>query len=179
MLAGGAGARLGGDKAGAPLAGRPLLAHAVAILRAAGLEVVVVAKPSSVLPAVPGVPVWREPEEPRHPRAGVEHALAGAAGRDVLVCAVDLPCVRPATITAMLASAPGRVSVAAGPDGRIQPLLARYPAGVLPALRAAPAAEALTRTVLGLGPVLVPVPADELRNVNTAEDLAAAAAALE
>src|SRR5439155_10908431 len=63
VLAGGAGRRMGGAKATALLAGRPLVAWAVEALRAGGLdEVAVAAKASTVLPAL-DVPVWLEPEE--------------------------------------------------------------------------------------------------------------------
>ena len=58
VLAGGAGRRMGGAKATALLAGRPLVAWAVEALRAGGLdEVAVAAKASTVLPAL-DVPVW-------------------------------------------------------------------------------------------------------------------------
>jgi len=136
--------------------------------------VVVVAKRDTVLPPDLAVPVWVEPDAPRHPVAGLLHALAGAGGRPVLVCAVDLPGVTAATV-ARLAGAPGEGTVlAADPDGRVQPLLGRYPASAAEALRAAAPDARLTETVLALRPTLLPVPAAELRNVNTPEDLAAA-----
>ena len=50
VLAGGAGSRLGGAKATALFAGRPLIEHVVAAARAGGLEPVVVAKARSPLP---------------------------------------------------------------------------------------------------------------------------------
>jgi len=62
-------------------------------LRAALGEVVVVAKRSTPLPEL-DVPVWIEPDEPRHPRAGIVHALERARGRSVLACAADLPLQR-------------------------------------------------------------------------------------
>ena len=42
ILAGGAGSRMGGDKAMAELGGRPLIAHIAAALDAAGCDVVAV-----------------------------------------------------------------------------------------------------------------------------------------
>ena len=94
VLAGGAGTRLGGAKAGALLAGRPLLSYPLAALRAAVGEVAVVAKAGTELPAVGyGVLIWREPDEPRHPLAGVVEALRRAHGRPVVVLACDLPFV--------------------------------------------------------------------------------------
>ena len=92
LLAGGQGRRLGGEKAMAPLAGRPLISYPLAAMRAVLRDVVIVAKPDTELGAVQeGVEVWREPAEPRHPLVGIVYALSRAAGRDVLVCAADLP----------------------------------------------------------------------------------------
>jgi len=177
VLAGGAGRRLGGAKATAVLRGRPLIAWPLTALGAALNEVVVVAKADTALPSDLGVPVWIEPDAPRHPIAGLLHALAGARGRSVLVCAVDLPGVTAATV-ARLAGASGEgTALAVDPDGRVQPLLGRYPAAAVEVLRAADPDARLTDAIVGLRPTLIPVAAAELRNVNTPEDLAAAEAA--
>ena len=53
VLAGGAGRRLGGDKAVASLNGRALLDYALRTVRRAVGEAVVVAKRDTVLPALP------------------------------------------------------------------------------------------------------------------------------
>src|SRR5215210_7377438 len=94
VLAGGRSRRMGGSKATADLGGRPLLAWPLEALRAVLGDVVVVAKGSTELPPL-DVPVWVEPDEPMHPRAGIVHALERAHGRAVLACAVDLPLVTP------------------------------------------------------------------------------------
>jgi len=92
VLAGGAGRRLGGGgKAGLELRGRPLVAWVAAALGAVTDRVVVAAKEGAVLPALDGAEVWREPVAPVHPLAGIAWTLSRAEGRDVLVCAVDLP----------------------------------------------------------------------------------------
>src|ERR1700735_4550529 len=93
VLAGGRGQRIGGDKAIVSLAGRPLLSYPVRAMLGALDHVVVVAKPSTVLPALDGVAVWREPEHPSHPLVGIAEALRRAAGGWVLVCAGDMPFV--------------------------------------------------------------------------------------
>ncbi|MGB2712363.1 MAG: NTP transferase domain-containing protein, partial [Conexibacter sp.] len=98
VLAGGAGRRIGGGKAVVALHGTPLLAYPVAALQAVLAEVAIVAKADSELPRLPGVAVWIEPDEPRHPLAGVVHALERAQGRAVLVCAGDLPFVSAALV---------------------------------------------------------------------------------
>ena len=109
VLAGGAGSRLGGSKAAALLAGRPLLSYPLAALRAAVGEVAVVAKADTELPAVGyGVLIWREPDEPRHPLAGIVEALRRAEGRPVVVLACDLPFVTAELVRELVARRRGR-----------------------------------------------------------------------
>jgi molybdopterin-guanine dinucleotide biosynthesis protein A len=138
---------------------------------------VVVAKESTPLPDGLASPVWIEPEEPLHPRAGVVHALERAEGRAVLVCAGDLPLVSADLVRRLVAEpAAGAPAVVPRVDGRAQPLLARYEPAALAPLRAAAPDEALTATVLRLQPRLVDFPDPRpFLNVNTPEDLAAAA----
>lgn len=175
VLAGGAATRLGGAKATAELAGRPLISYPLAALAAAGIEAVVVAKPASPLPEGLGVPVLTEPARPRHPLLGVVTVLA-SAGRPVLACACDLPLVT-ADLLARLAATPAPAAAAEGE--RLHPTLAVYPPAALAALREAvaegrPATEALR----GLRPARVAVSAEEAFNVNTAADLTRARALL-
>jgi molybdopterin-guanine dinucleotide biosynthesis protein A len=172
VLAGGAATRLGGDKAGALLDGRPLLAWAVAALRAAGVEAVAVtAKEGAPLPVVDAL-VWREPAEPRHPLAGLRTAIE--RGGDVLTLPVDLPLVGAAALRAVAgADLRGAVAAVACPGGRVQPLVGRF----TPAARDhLPAAGRATDAVLALDPVLVDLPDDGFVNVNAPADLAAAEA---
>jgi molybdenum cofactor guanylyltransferase len=171
VLAGGRARRLGGAKATAQLGGRPLVAWPVAALRAVLDEVVVVAKRSTPLPPL-DVPVWVEPDEPRHPRAGIVHALERANGRAVLACACDLPLVTPLLVRT-IAHAEGTVAVVPRAGGRLQPLLARYEPAALAALSAAPADEPLTATVEALGPSVLDIADDgAFTNANTPEELA-------
>ena len=126
VLAGGRSRRLGGDKATADLAGRPLIAWPLDALRAVLDEVVIVAKSTTRLPDLE-VPVWIEPDEPFHPAVGLVHALEHAGGRAILVCAVDLPLVDAALVERLAAEPAGTdLAVVAGASGRLQPLLARY-----------------------------------------------------
>jgi molybdopterin-guanine dinucleotide biosynthesis protein A len=187
VLAGGRGQRIGGDKAIVSLAGRPLLSYPVRAMLGALDQVVVVAKPSTLLPALGDVAVWQEPEHPSHPLVGIAEALRRAAGGWVLVCAGDMPFVpvpllaslASLAVTASMASAAvrgpdadpgldsdvGRASasapafVAASASGALQPLLGCYgPSCLAPLAAAAREAVAPARAVVeALGPLVVPV----------------------
>jgi molybdenum cofactor guanylyltransferase len=171
VLAGGRSRRMGGSKATADLGGRPLIAWPLETLRAVLDEVVVVAKHSTALPPL-DVPVWVEPDEPRHPRAGIVHALERADGRAVLACAVDLPLVTQLLVRT-IAHAPGAIAVVPRVGGRLQPLLARYEPAALGALRDAPGGEPLTASVEALGPSVLEIGGEEaFANANTPEELA-------
>jgi molybdopterin-guanine dinucleotide biosynthesis protein A len=195
VLAGGAGRRIGGGKATVELRGRPLISYPLRALQAVLAEVVVVAKAGTELPPLPGVPVWTEPDAPRHPLAGIVHALERAAppqgadglgeARAVLVCAADLPFVDPELVE-LLARADAGAAAAVVPraGGRLQPLLARYEPAALAPLAAALAAPgpppSLTGAVEALGPCVLDL-RDEAPffNVNAPEDLLTAAGLLD
>jgi molybdopterin-guanine dinucleotide biosynthesis protein A len=183
VLAGGAGRRLGGSKAAVKLAGRPLISYPLDALGRALGAVAVVAKLDSELPALPGVTVWIEPQEPRHPLTGIVHALRCANGRPVVVCATDLPLVSASLIRSLAeADAGAAPAVLAWADGRIQPTLGRYGSEALrPLARALERPDqALSEMVEALRPKLFEVSdAEELFNVNTPEDLLHARAGLE
>lgn len=173
VLAGGLGRRMGAPKATAPLAGRPLIEYPLGALRSvAEGVVVVVAKRDTELPA--GLARWDEPDEPRHPVAGLVHALE-RAGEPILVCAADMPFV-PAEVLRLVASElrPGVDAAVACCDDALEPLLGAYAPGGLALLRAAEPGEPLRRTVESLTPVLVDVEPEVVFNVNTPEDLAEA-----
>lgn len=175
ILAGGRSRRMGGAKATADLGGRPLLDWPLQALRAVLDEVVVVAKRTTPLPAL-DVAVWLEPDEPRHPRAGIVHALERANGRAVIACAADLPFVTPALVRRLLDEpASGAPAVVPRAAGRLQPLFARYEPAALGPLRDAPPDEALTASVRGLGPRVLDLAEEAaFANVNTPAELAAA-----
>lgn len=179
ILAGGAGSRLGGAKATADLAGRPLISYAIAAARAAGLEPLVVAKLDSPLPAL-DCELIAEADEPRHPLTGVVAALE-RVDAPVVTLPCDLPLL-PAAALGRLATTDAGLAVAAGE--RLHPTLARWTPELLPELRAAQRkGEALARTASRLDAELIdarlltdPVdPAVALLNVNDHDDLALAA----
>ena len=183
VLAGGAGRRMGGGgKATVELAGRPLAAYPTAALRAVCERVVIVCKPGTPLPALPGVDVWEEPEEPRHPLTGIVHALRRARTA-VLVCAVDMPFVTAEACFALLAAGRaagaerggmGPPGVVARSGGRLQPVFGLYRLQALATLEASAPDASLTATVAALAPLAVDLPESLTRSVNTPADLAAA-----
>ena len=124
VLAGGRGRRLGGAKATAELAGRPLISYPLAAAAAAGLEALVVAKADTALPAL-DAEILVEPADPAHPLCGVLAALGLAASRDVLAVGCDMPFLTPALL-AWIAALDGPAVLEV--EGRLQPLPGRYPA---------------------------------------------------
>ena len=171
VLAGGRGRRIGGAKPVAELAGRPLIAWPLAAAREAGLEAVVVAKAGTPLPPL-DVPVWIEPDEPSHPLAGLVYALERAA-RPLVAMACDMPQVD-SGLLARLAATDGAAAARAD-----HPFPARYEPSALAVLRDVLAREAPARAALAaLAPTELGAPPEALLGVNTAEELAAAAARL-
>jgi molybdenum cofactor guanylyltransferase len=182
ILAGGQGTRMGGSKAVVNLHGRPLISYPIeAMWRALG-NVAIVAKIETQLPSVAGVTVWIEPDEPRHPLAGVIHALGLAEGRPVMVSAVDLPFVTSEVIRRIAEADRGRApAVIASCDGRTQPLLGCYqPEALEPLIAAIERPEVPVReAVAALDPALHEVDdPEELFNVNSPDDLLQASALL-
>lgn len=185
VLAGGAGRRIGGSKAIVNLGGRPLISYPLqAVWRGLG-NAAVVAKLASELPDLPGLTVWIEPDEPRHPLVGIVHALELADGSPVLVCAGDLPFVTPELVRELAQADPrGAPAVVAGGKQGIQPLLGCYQPqarALLAPWAGAPADEVrLTGLVTQVGARVLRVEDEEaLFNVNSPDDLLLAAAMLD
>lgn len=177
VLAGGRGRRLGGRKPAALLCGRPLVSYPLAALRAVLPEVVLLAKEGTELPRLPATTVWIERETRQHPLVGLLEALTRAAGRSVLVCAVDLPLVSPTLVERLAVASPeSALAVVASNEGSLQPLLGRYSARAVEPLRGADPEVPLREAVGMLSPALLEVGDPlELFNVNSPEDLERAA----
>jgi molybdopterin-guanine dinucleotide biosynthesis protein A len=174
---------MGGSKATVELRGRPLITYPLDALREVLGQVVVVAKPDTELPSLPGVTVWIEPPWPIHPLVGLVHALALAERRPVLACAGDLPFVSPELIARLATIDPDpATAVITSCRGQVQPLLGCYQQRALallgPAARAGdrPVREAVT----AIGPRMLEIDdPDLLFNVNSPDDLLQAAAMLD
>ena len=168
VLAGGAARRLGGAKATLELGGRPLISYPLAALAQAGLRPVVVAKADSALPPL-DVELVTEPDEPRHPLAGVTAALSHAGMRGAVVVPCDAPFLSPMLLR-VLASAERPTAVRSA--GRIHPLIAYYPAAALNVLTsAARDGASATHAVETLDPDFIEAIERETFNVNTPEEL--------
>lgn len=165
---------MGGAKPAAMLAGRPLLEYPLAALAAVLSEVAVVAKAGTTLPGLqPGIALWREPDQPQHPLAGIVEALQRAGGRPVVVLACDLPLITPDLIRELAhADAGDAPAVVVQADGRLQPLCARYEPQALELLRGFDSAGRTVEQVQALSPALLDVDPALLRNVNDAAQLA-------
>jgi molybdenum cofactor guanylyltransferase len=174
VLAGGAGRRIGGDKAIVELDGRPLLHYPIATLRAALGDVAVVAKRDTALPPIdPGVAIWLEPDEPRHPLAGVVHALRRARRGPVVVVAGDMPLLSIAVVGALARErARGAPAVVPRAGGQLQPLCARYEPSALARLSHFDSGAPAGAVVASLAPRIVDWPDERsFFNVKRPEDL--------
>ena len=103
-----------------------------ALREVVGADAYVVAKRDTELPPLGGRAArWIEPEEPRHPLAGIVHALGLSRGRPVLVVAADMPLVTPDAAAAHRRDAAARRArrPCRAPAGRLQPLLRPLHAG--------------------------------------------------
>ncbi len=170
ILAGGVGRRFGSDKALAPLAGQPLIAHVAARLAPQAESLVVCGRDWASLPRLDD-----RPRAGLGPLGGLCAALAHAEalGLDaVLTAPVDAPTL-PRDIGALLGK--GRApAVLAG-----QPLIGLWPSALAtPLLRYLEGAADLSvqRWVTAAGARRVRGPI--LPNINTPDDLAVLAAAL-
>jgi molybdenum cofactor guanylyltransferase len=179
VLGGGAGKRIGGDKCTVELAGRPLLLYPIETLRKVCEQVVVVVKQDTVLPQLAGeAEVWIEPDEPRHPLAGVVHALRTASARKLLVLACDMPLVPEELLRALLKTSNDVGAVARCHD-ITEPLCACYTRNALHGLEQfEPGARAIDVVeALGVAHVEWDDP-DAVLSVNAPEDLIRAQALL-
>ena len=158
VLAGGQGRRMGRNKAAVELDGETLVDRAVATLQTVGCDPIVVADDGD-----------------DGPLFALQRPLADLDAFEVFVLACDLPLAGPAV--QRIAQLPAGAAIAVDPDGREQPLCARWPRAV--------AHDAVSRLVAAgerrmvalvddVDPELIAATHDELLNVNTPGDLARA-----
>jgi molybdopterin-guanine dinucleotide biosynthesis protein A len=97
VLAGGQSTRMGRDKALLPLAGQPLLTHALAILHKAGLPAAIAGARSDLGSFAPVIPDQNSNRS--GPLAGLCAALASTSARHVVFLSVDAPLLPPSLLT--------------------------------------------------------------------------------
>jgi molybdopterin-guanine dinucleotide biosynthesis protein A len=185
ILMGGDSRRMGRDKAGLLLNGRPLVHHVHDILATLVDDILLVTRPGRLDHdadlAPPGCRVVTDVLPARGPLVGLHAALREAATERVLLVGCDMPCLRPALLRAM-AGTPADVTIARLSAG-FEPLHAFYARACLAPIEqalaggAAPITALFSRVQMNIW--------DEARvrrldpglrsflNINTPEDLAA------
>jgi len=189
ILAGGTGRRIGGGKPFRPLAGKPLIAHVVDRLRPQ-VDALRLSAPEE-LPELNhlGIPLWPDGPSPSGSSAfaGIVASLAMAAEGGFDLAAI-VPCDTPllptelvATLTAAVRQT-GTHGIVIRASGRLHPTIGLWLPGALPVLRsyfadggrslhgAVERTRAATFDAADTG-----WPGDAFLNVNTPEELAAAA----
>lgn len=185
VLAGGLSSRMGRPKAWLPFGGVPLLVRVVERLRTAFEQVVVVGAEGQDLPET-GAPVIRDRRPARGPLGGLEAALASASAAGVFAVSCDAPFLQPSLARRMAELARGFDAAVPRWEGRLNPLLAVYGAGVLPVVRRLLEADRLRPAFLFQEVRTRIVDEDEVRevdpgglsfvNMNSPDDYAAALA---
>ncbi len=114
VLAGGRSARFGRDELVEPIDGRPLLHHAIAAVQAVADEIVVVAAPGEDPPIPEGARLVHDAVAFEGPLAGLSAGLGSLdpAIDRVVVVAGDMPSLRPAVLTRLVAALGPSVDVA-------------------------------------------------------------------
>jgi molybdopterin-guanine dinucleotide biosynthesis protein A len=182
LLAGGAGRRLGGDKARVALAGRPLAQWALDALREVLDDVVIACRLDTELPALRGVSeAWVESEGPRGAIHGIVSALREARGRPIVACSINLPLMSAAVVCSLAEAAGTRPAIVPEVGGALQPLIARWEPSALPVLSSLPADVTLVTAARALGPGILPFDGEDpaFTIVHAPEDLLRAAALLD
>jgi len=134
VLAGGQSSRMGADKALVEFRGRPLVAHALGILRVAGLSASI-AGSRSALSAY--APVVEDAQYGLGPLGGICAAMASTAMRWTVFVPVDLPLLPASLIRRLVkdAQATGRAVTLASVNGFAETFPAVLERSVLPALQ--------------------------------------------
>jgi molybdopterin-guanine dinucleotide biosynthesis protein A len=131
IIAGGPARRLGGvQKPLIEIDGQAIADRQLAVLRPLYPRIFAVANDAAPWRAR-GVEVVADRVAGAGPLAGLAVALAAARDAEAIVCiAGDLPFLAPALLTALRDHAPEAVALAPRPDGRAEPLCARYAASL-------------------------------------------------
>lgn len=134
ILAGGQSTRMGRDKALLPLAGRPLITHALATLKEAGLPAAIVGTRSDLRACAP---VLDDITTGRGPLAGICAAHAASSMRFAVFLSVDQPLLPASLLMYLLRSActTGSAATVASVNGVAQTFPAVLDRSILPFLQ--------------------------------------------
>jgi molybdenum cofactor guanylyltransferase len=127
ILAGGESRRMGQDKAWIEAAGQPLIARALATVRALGIEEVFVSGRAGTDYSLLRCPVLLDRELGCGPIAGIERALEATSAPLVLVLAVDLPGMTTAFLRKLADPCDPLTGAVPKLKGQLEPLAAIYP----------------------------------------------------
>lgn len=137
ILAGGRGVRMGGDKPGALLLGKPLLQWVVDAMQEAASAIILAVAPGQRLPPLTSrVPLFVGEDLLPHrgPLSGVYTGLAYAEADHVLVAPCDAPLLRPQLLRLLISRRNGVDAVVPEALGEPQPAVGVYARSCLPAL---------------------------------------------
>ncbi len=193
LLVGGRSTRMGRPKPWLDLAGRPLLARVVELVRRWSDEIVLVAAPDQSLPTIaatarsPVPRIVRDRSPGEGPLPALALGLASVAAPWGLALGCDAPLVRSEVVARLLAERrPDVDAVVPLWDGRPQPLVALYRTSLAPTLVALATEGERRLHVLAARERVCRLPADALRpldpegesfrSVNTPEEFAGVAA---
>jgi molybdopterin-guanine dinucleotide biosynthesis protein A len=134
VLAGGQSSRMGRDKALVELAGQPLIAHALGVLRGAGLEPKIAGARTDLQSYAP---VIADTAQDRGPLAGICAALASTSWERTVFLSVDLPLIPSSLIEFLIqhAEISGQLITLAAVNGFPQTFPSVVHREALPALR--------------------------------------------
>lgn len=174
ILAGGASRRFGADKGLAETPQGPLAGIALAALRGAGIDPVVLVGGSSELSAALAVPSIPDQTPDQGPLAGLGTALGWASGVSrIVVVPCDMPLITPEVIRSLVSSGDNAVASIALVEDRLHPILACWPtqrrSSILSLLRAG---ERRMQAAIDTGDYIgVPMSARLVRDADRPEDL--------
>jgi molybdenum cofactor guanylyltransferase len=127
LLAGGKSTRMGTDKAGVLLQGKPLWRRQLATLRALGPEEIFISGRDDGPYAVEGLEILKDSYVERGPLGGLETALFRTINPYLVVLAIDLPEMRPDFLARLVELAVSRKRSIVPRDGEsFEPLAAVY-----------------------------------------------------
>jgi molybdenum cofactor guanylyltransferase len=127
ILAGGESRRMGRDKAWLPFGGRPLIVHALATVRDAGIKEVFVSGRVGTDYSELKCPVLYDRQTGCGPLGGIERALDAATAPLLLALAVDLPRMSAAFLRQLATRTDSLTGVVPEVRDQLEPLAAVYP----------------------------------------------------